>query len=70
MDKEVRNKLIENAIMNTARIAAIERFVQDLATRALGDSPETAAYCKRINKYFHQSLAKIKKESGFRDIER
>jgi hypothetical protein len=53
-------KLVESDLMSTARIAAIERFVRELAMESLGDTPETANLCKNIDKYFHQKLKEIK----------
>lgn len=56
-------KLIESDIANTARIAALERLVGDIAIEALGDSPDTASILKRITPYFHQKLKEIKDRS-------
>ena len=57
-------KLVESDLMTTARIAAIEKFVKELALESLGDTMETNAFCTDIDKYFHQKLAEIKKFKG------
>jgi hypothetical protein len=59
-----RTKLVESDLANTARIAAIERFARELAIKSLGDTPDTASFCKLIDKYFHQKLAEIKSFKG------
>ena len=53
--------LVESEGMTTARIAAIERFVREMAIKSYGDTPETAEFCQLIEKYFHQKFAQIKK---------
>jgi hypothetical protein len=60
MNDDTLKKLIDSDLMTTARIAAIEKFVRELAIQALGDTPETADFCKTIDKEFHKKLAEIK----------
>lgn len=54
-------KLVQSGMMDTARIAALEELVKDLAMQSLGDTPETADLLKRLNQYFTRKLAEIKK---------
>ena len=60
MNDNILKQLIDGGIDNTARIAAIEKFVRELAIQALGESPETASFCKTIDRDFHAKLAEIK----------
>lgn len=50
MNEEIQ-KLAERIKEQDSRIAALEKFVRELAIEALGDSPKTASFLDRLAAY-------------------
>ena len=54
-ERDIRH-LAERANETILRMSAVEAFVRDLAVKTLGDTPETAALCERIDACYKESL--------------
>ena len=54
-ERDIRH-LAERANETILRMTAVEAFVRELAIRTLGDTPETAALCQRIDTCYKESL--------------
>ena len=54
-ERDIRH-LADRANETIFRMTAVEAFVRELAIRTLGDTPETAALCQRIDTCYKESL--------------
>lgn len=57
MNEEIQ-KLAERIKVQDSRISALEKFVRELATEALGDSPKTASFLNRLAVYRLEQIPK------------